>query len=168
MAPPRTRTELPPEGGGLTLAEGPLPSGTEEQPIPIPVPDFDLSAPNDFNLSDCAPEVPAAPIPDISSLDLDKAGATLDKSPAPEPLEIDTAALELDAPGSTLIEEPVIPPPAIDTGGMSLSAPREGSLEDYRTPVEAAPLPNIDHLELAETSKEEKPQGKASFVIAED
>lgn len=155
--------------GELSLAEGPPATEADKPTAPLPVPDFDLSAPNDFDLSDCAPEVLAAPLPDISRIDLDKPGSTLDESPAPVPLKIDTEALELDAPGTALIETPRVAPPAIDTGDMTLSAPREGSLESYQVPVAAEPLPDIDHLQLAETSEEEaKPRGKAKFAIAED
>lgn len=155
--------------GELSLAEGPPPSAAAKPAAPLPVPGFDLSAPNDFDLSDCAPEVVATPLPDISRMDLDKPGITLDETPAPASREIDTDALELDAPGATLVEAPRTAPAVIDTGDMTLSAPRQGSLESYQVTVAAEPLPNIDHLQLAETSGEEaKPKGKAKFVIAED
>ena len=163
-------TPVAAETGGLSLADGPLPLSETEQAPAIPIPEYDLSAPNDFNLSDCNPTVTPAPIPDTSGLDLDKPGVTLDEHPDPPPLEIDTEALTLDDADTPLAEEVEIQPPRIDTQSLTLSAPREGSLEAYQSPVEAAPLPNIDHLKLDETAKAggEKTAGKASFQIAED
>lgn len=156
-----------PDSSGLTLAEGPLP--VEEAAVSsVEAPDYGLSAPQDFNLSDCAPEVEAAPIPDISELDLDKPGANLDESSEPEPLEIDTTALELDEPGTVLIEEMPVDEPDINIDTLSMSEPKQGSLEDCQQPVETVPLPNIDHLKLDEAAREERPQGKAKFEIAED
>jgi hypothetical protein len=152
---------------GLSLADGPLPAPAEPQVNPVEVPDYGLSAPKDFNLSDCTPAVEAAPLPDISAMHLDKEGAVLDETPDPEPLEIDTEALMLDEPGATLIETEEVPPPAIDTDQLSMSEPREGSLEAYQKPVEAAPVPDIAHLKLEEAEAKEKPQGKAQFVIAD-
>lgn len=153
----------------LSLAEGPLPAVDEAlQAPPVTAPDYPLSAPRDFNLSDCVPQVEAAEIPDISGLALDKPGVTLDERADPEPLEIDTEALMLDDPGTPLIEETAVEPPQIDTDSLSVSPPREGSLEAYQQPVEPAPLPNIDHLGLEETSPREKAQGKAKFEIADD
>jgi hypothetical protein len=163
-----TNRPAQPRDAGLSLTDGPLP-GIAEPPVePIPVPDYDLSAPRDFTLSDCTPSVEPAPIPDTSSLDLDKAGAIIDESPTPEPLEIDTEALELDAPGSTLIELEEVPQAQIDTDQLTMSAPNEGSLEGYQKPVEPAPQPNIDHLQLDEAEEKPKAQGKARFVIADD
>lgn len=157
-----------PDASGLSLADGPLPAPAEAQADPVQVPDFGLSAPKDFNLSDCTPEVQAAPLPDISALHLDKAGEMLDETPDAEPLEIDTEALELDEPGATLIEPEEVTPPRIDTDQLSMSAPREGSLEAYQEPVEPAPVPDTTHLTLEEAERKEKPQGKAQFVIADD
>ncbi|MCU7798381.1 MAG: hypothetical protein KZQ75_14750 [Candidatus Thiodiazotropha sp. (ex Myrtea spinifera)] len=154
---------------GLTLAEGPLPPDSEAEEItPVPAPEYGLSAPQDFNLSDCTPQVEAVPIPDTSALDLDKPGATLDETIDPEPLEIDTEALTLDDPGTTLIEETPIEEPEINTDALSMSEPQSGSLEDCQVPVEPAPIPSIDHLQLDEAATEKKPQGKAKFEIAED
>ncbi|MCU7915863.1 MAG: hypothetical protein KZQ65_08175 [Candidatus Thiodiazotropha sp. (ex Gloverina cf. vestifex)] len=168
--PATDRTESAPStSSGLTLAEGPLPPDSEAEKItPVPVPDYDLSAPQDFNLSDCAPQVEPVPIPDTSAMDLDKPGAALDETPDPEPLEIDTEALTLDDPGTTLIEETPFETPEIDTDDLSMSEPQAGSLEDCQIPVEPAPLPNIDHLQLDEAATKKKPQGKAKFEIAED
>jgi hypothetical protein len=157
----------PPESG-LSLAEGPLPEAADTTAPPVAVPDYGLSAPKDFNLSDCAPPVQAASLPDISAMDLEKEGVTLDESPDPEPLEIDTEALMLDEPGTPLIETEEVPPPPLDTDQFSMSGPNEGSLEVYQKPVEPAPLPDIEHLKLEEADKKPKSQGKATFVIADD
>ncbi|MGD8909073.1 MAG: hypothetical protein PVI92_06960 [Chromatiales bacterium] len=163
-------TNRPAQSGdsGFSLADGPLPVSAERPAESIPVPDYGLSAPKDFSLSDCAAPVEPAPIPDISALGLDKAGAILDESPAPQPLEIDTETLELNAPGTTLIEQEEVRPAQIDTDQLSMSAANEGSLEEYQKPVEAAPLPNIDHLQLDEAKEKPKARDKASFVIADD
>lgn len=174
--PPRPAAEDLPskpvaaENGALTLADGPLPAAESDQAPAIPIPDFGLSAANDFNLSDCTPVVTPAPIPDISELDLDLPGVTLDEHPDPAPLEIDTEGLTLDDTDAPLADETQIQPPRIDTESLSLSAPREGSLEAYQLPVEPAPLPNIDHLKLDEAAadKGDKSPGKATFQIAED
>ncbi len=153
---------------GFSLADGPLPTPSDTPAANIPVPEFGLSAPKDFNLSDCTPPVEPAPLPDISAMDLDKEGVILDESPEPEPLEIDTEALMLDAPGTTLIETEEIPPPPIETDQLSMSEPNEGSLEGYAKPVEPLPLPDIEHLHLEEAEEKPKSQGKAQFVIADD
>jgi hypothetical protein len=175
QAAPATGPAATPRGesGGLSLADGPMeaPADADLKAPSILVPDYQLSSAEGFDLSDCAPVVEAAKIPDISSLDLDKPGITLDESPEPEVLEIDTSALELDKPGATLIEESAPEPPAIDIAGLSMTPANQGSLEDCRTPVEPAPIPNIDHLhiEQAESAASSKaPQGKAKFKIAEE
>ena len=153
---------------GLSLADGPLPAPAEPDADPVEAPDYELSPAKDFNLSDCAPEVEAVPLPDISTMHLDTEGKVLDETPDEEPLEIDTEALSLDEPGATLIESEEVPPADIDTDQLSMSEPREGSLEEFQKPVEPAPLPNTDHLKLEEGVAKEKPQGKAQFVIADD
>jgi hypothetical protein len=161
----------------LTLAEGPMePAADSSADIPpIAVPDYDLSSTQGFDLSDCTPPVEPAEIPDISSLDMEKPGSTLNESPEPEPLAIDTSALALDKPGVTLIEASPSVPPDIDTADLSMTPANQGSLEDCQTPVEAAPIPNIDHLKMvkpeqasSQDPEQKAPQGKATFKIAED
>ena len=161
-------TPNPVDTSTLTLADGPMNLPPQPPVEPVPVPDYDLSAAQDFNLSDCAPAVESAPLPDISALDLEKAGSIIDESRDPEPLEIDTDALSLDAPGVTLIEARETPSPSIDTEGLTLSGAREGSLEDCQKPIEPVPLPDIGHLHLEEGQEREKPEGKARFVVADD
>lgn len=125
-----------------------------------------LSAPNSYDLSDCAPRVTASELPDISGLNLDRPGVTLDTSPEPEPLVIDTDDWDLDRPGVTLDESAPPPEPAIDTSELTLDPANQGSLEAYQTPVTPVPLPNIDHLDFTET--EEKPRRKARFPVSEE
>ncbi|MEW8029700.1 MAG: hypothetical protein AB2792_03120 [Candidatus Thiodiazotropha sp.] len=160
-----SRTEV----SELTLADGPMepPADSNSNTTPIAVPDYELSSAQGFDLSDCAPTVEAMEIPDISSLDMDKPGITLDESPDPEPLEIDTSSLELDKPGVTLIEEPSPEPASIDTAALSMAPANQGTLEDCQTPVEPAPIPNIDHLNVVQP-EQKPPQGKAKFDIADD
>jgi hypothetical protein len=153
---------------GLSLADGPLPATEESSVEPIPVPDFGLSEAKEFTLSDCTAPVEPAPIPDISALDLDKAGTLIDETPPPEPLEFDTETLKLDDPGTTLIEQEEVAPVQIDTGQLTMSAADEGSLEGYQKPVEPAPLPNIDHLQLDEAKEKPKAQDKARFATTDD
>jgi hypothetical protein len=156
------------QGDDLSLAaQGPLELPEGESLPPIPVPDYDLSKAGGFDLSDCAPEISPQPLPDISNLDLNQPGTQLDDTPAPEPLSIDTSELDLDAPGVTLIASQPQPTPDINTDDLSLSPPNTGSLEDVVKPVEAAEIPNIDHLDLT-PEEAAKPKGKAQFKIAED
>jgi hypothetical protein len=153
--------------GALSLVDGPMEFVADTDTPSIAVPEYELSSAQGFDLSDCKPSIEPAKIPDISSLDMEKPGATLDESLDPDPLEIDTSALELDKPGTILIEESPPEAPDIDTANLSMTPANQGSLEDCQTPVEATPIPNIDHLNM---DKPEQPpsQGKATFKIAED
>jgi hypothetical protein len=148
---------------------------TDADTTPIAVPAYELSSAQGFDLSDCTPSVEPAEIPDISALDMEKAGSTLDESPQPQPLAVDTSSLELDMPGVTLIEESPPVPADIDTADLSMTPANQGSLEDCQTPVEPAPIPNIDHLKMdtpdqasSKEPEQKAPQGKATFKIAED
>lgn len=120
-----------------------------------------LSPPNSFDLSDCAVPVTPQEIPDISSLALDKPGGMLDESSPAEPLEIDTDELELDQPGVVLEQVTTQVPTEFDTSELELNPANQGSLEEYQQTAEPAPLPSINHLDLAEP--DEKPIGKAGF-----
>jgi hypothetical protein len=128
--------------------------------------DLSLSAPKGYDLSDCAPSVTPRELPEFSAMDLDKPGAILDTHPLPEPLRIDTDDWDLDRPGVTLDES--APPPAarIDTSELTLNPANQGSLEDCLKPLQAAPLPNIDHLTCVEPDP--VPQGKARFGLSKD
>jgi hypothetical protein len=137
------------------------PPGRPEQP-----PGLSLSAPNGYDLSDCAPSLAPGELPDISELNLDKPGVTLDTRPPPEPLEIDTDDWNLDRPGVTLDATEAPPRARIDTSALTLNAANQGSLEDCREPVKPVPLPNIDHLACVDTDTE--PRGKARFRLSED
>jgi hypothetical protein len=167
--------DTPQPSNELTLANGPMELAGDADTSPIAVPEYELSSSQGFDLSDCTPSVDPAQIPDISSLDMEKPGSTLDETPEPEPLTIDTSALELDKPGVTLIDTSPAKAPDIDTADLSLAPANQGSLEDYQRPVEPAPLPDIDHLQVvkpepasSQGSEPEPPRGKAQFKIAED
>ncbi|MCU7876071.1 MAG: hypothetical protein KZQ84_04580 [Candidatus Thiodiazotropha sp. (ex Lucinoma borealis)] len=157
-----------PSNTEMTLADGPMEPESNPDVVSISVPDYALSSPQGFDLTDCAPEVEAVEIPDISSLDLDKSGSDIDRSPDPEPLEIDTSALALDAPGTTLLEQSPSEPPIIDTAALSLSPANQGSLEDCQTPVEPVPIPNLDHLKIDQPDEKDEIKGKAQFKLSED
>jgi hypothetical protein len=150
----------------LTLVDGPMQPPPEPPQREINVPDFQLSA-EGFDLSDCTPKVTPQTIPDISALDLTKAGSQLDDTAEPEPLKIDTTALDFDTSGDNLEEQTPPKPPAINTDDLSLSPANQGSLEDSQPPQEAAPLPNLDHLKIVE-SEEKKTEGKAKFKLSDD
>jgi hypothetical protein len=161
----------------MTFADGPMEPAEDPNAhnAPVAVPHYELSSVEGFDLSDCAPSVEPAKIPDISSMDMEKPGITLDETPEPEPLTIDTSTLELDKPGVTLIEAAPVQTPDIDTAELSMTPANQGTLEDCQTPVEPAPIPNIDHLKVvkpepapSQDSEHEPPRGKAQFKIAED
>jgi hypothetical protein len=165
------QVESSPDKTHLDLAEQtPLESSAALSVPKIPIPNYGLSDAKEFDLSDCNPEVTPQAIPDISALELNKPGITLDNSLEPEPLEIDTTELSLDAPGVTLINEPATQAPKINTEDLTLNPANEGSLEAYQTPVEAVPLPNIDHLKIAAAAaaNEDKSEGKAKFTLPDD
>ncbi len=151
----------PAETPSVTPSPAPEPTAKTDDPQGL-----SLSAPNSYDLSDCTPPVAAEELPDVSGLNLDQPGIILDTSPEPEPLVIDTDDWDLDRPG--VILDATAPPPeaAIDTSELTLDPANQGSLEAYQTPVTPAPLPNIDHLQFAET--EEQPHGKARFPVSED
>jgi hypothetical protein len=143
----------------------PPPSPAPARPTETPQ-GLSLSAPNSYDLSDCTPLVTPRKLPDISSLDLDKPGVTLDTHPAPEPLVIDTGDWDLDRPGVTLDETKPVPEPRIDTSTLTLNPANQGSLEDCQKPVQPAPVPNIDHLSFVDA--EDEPRSKARFSALED
>lgn len=114
---------------------------------------FTLSPPKDFDLSDCTVTQPASELPDISDMQLDIPGITLDETKPPAPLEIDTTALQLDKPGMILDETNPPPVADIDTSSLTLNPPNQGSLEEYHQDPTPAPVPSIDHLNLAGPDK---------------
>ncbi|MCB1868857.1 MAG: hypothetical protein KDI43_10085 [Gammaproteobacteria bacterium] len=84
-----------------------------------------LLPPNTGNLIDCAIAVTPAPLPDIENIHLAPAGVVIDES-APTPKR------------------------AIHTEGLTLAPPNSGSLEDCKPVVQARPIPDITHIQLAE------------------
>ncbi|MCU7906742.1 MAG: hypothetical protein KZQ76_13035 [Candidatus Thiodiazotropha sp. (ex Epidulcina cf. delphinae)] len=169
---PRPATPSSPAGSGsstqeMTLAEGPMEPPPDEDAIPVAAPDYPLSSPQGFDLSDCAPEVEATELPDISALNLDRPGIGINEPPDPEPPEIDTSALALDTTGAIPAEQAPAEPPDIDTTALSASPANQGSLEDCRVTVEPAPMPNIDHLKIEQPERAEI-KGKAQSTISQD
>lgn len=107
-----------------------------------------LSQPKAYDLSDCAPNVDPLPIPDISGIKLDQAGATLDEHSAVEPPDIETEHLQLDLPGEILSDVKPADTPDINTDHLTLNPPRQGSLESFAVEPEPAKIPNSMQLEL--------------------
>lgn len=91
-----------------------------------------LLPPNTGNLIDCAVPVTPLPLPDITSIALAPAGVVLDESDLP-------------------------PARTIDTRGLTLAEPNTGSLEDCQPIVEARPIPDIGHIELAQDEPANSP-----------
>ncbi|MEW8508641.1 MAG: hypothetical protein AB2598_18270 [Candidatus Thiodiazotropha sp.] len=163
-SPPRQEAEE------LGFADGPMePATSGDEVTPIAVPDYELSSAQGFDLSDCTPKIEAAEIPDISAMQMERPGSTLDETPEPELLEIDTSALMLDSPGVTLIEDTPAQPPDIDTSALDVLPANQGTLEDCQKPVDAAPIPNIDHLKIDQQAQDsDQDKGKAKFKIADE
>lgn len=90
---------------------------------PTPAAGLELLPPRTGSLEDCAPVIEPREIPDISWMELDLPGSTLDETPAP-------------------------PPAHIDTGGLSMSDPAGFSLEDCADPKPARPAPDTSYLSL--------------------
>lgn len=84
-----------------------------------------LLPPNTGNLIDCAIAASPYPLPDITDIALAPAGVVIDESD---------------------------PPPAqrINTEGLTLIEPNTGSLEDCKPVIEARPIPDITHINLAQ------------------
>ena len=91
----------------------------------LPSDDLTLLPARTGSLLDCAIEIPAQPLPDIS-------------------------ALSLAAQDRNLDESEQAPPPAIDISALSLTPANSGTLEDCVSPAEPAPLPDISNLKLEE------------------
>ncbi len=105
--------------------ESPTQTTAPEPDSPPPAGDPELLPPRTGDLSDCLPPVEPAPLPDISGITLAAEGTTIDESPPPPPLRVDTS-------------------------GLTLAPAASGSLEDCQRPAEAAPLPDISDLKLAD------------------
>lgn len=102
----------------------PAPEAQATAPVETGDGGWTLAAPRTGSLADYARPVEAAPLPDISRLDLAPAGSTA-------------------ADAST-------PPPAIDTSHLSVAAPNTGSLADCRQDKPARPIGDISHLRLSD------------------
>lgn len=98
----------------------PAPAATAEDSSAEP----ELLPPNTGSLEDCAPEVTAAEIPDISYMDLGSPDRPIDETPAAPPADIDTSRLTAEPPNSgdlsdCVQEKPARPIP--DISGITLS-----------------------------------------------
>ena len=98
-------------------------SGTTAASAPSGASEPRLLPPNTGTLADCAPRIEAAPIPDISGIDLSPPGSTIDTS------------------------EPA-PPASIATADFTLGEPNSGTLEDCQPEVTPTPIPDISHLKI--------------------
>lgn len=90
-----------------------------------------LLPPHTGSLIDCAIEVEAAPMPDISNINLAATGTDIDETSPPPPANIDTSKLELNPANS-------------------------GSLEDCQIAKTPFPTHNIDHMKLNDGGKSGK------------
>lgn len=113
------------------VPEGSAPPTPTRDPDRTPAPPrgLQLLPPRTGSLEDCAPTIEPRRIPDISWMELDLPGATLDETPEP-------------------------PVAHIDTTQLSMSGPNGFSLEDCVHPRPAAPVPDISYLSL-EDGKED-------------
>jgi hypothetical protein len=93
------------------------PAGITDEPELLPA--------NTGSLEDCAPEVPAVEIPDISHMALGSAGQPLDDSPPP-------------------------PPADIATDHLSAGPANTGDLSDCVQEKPPRPIPDISKLELSD------------------
>lgn len=109
-----------------------------------------LLPPRSGSLAEFAQDVEAAPIPDLSHLDVEAVGVDLDPEfQPPPPLELDLSGLDLEPPGADLNPDYQPPPPVqVDTGALSAAPANTGSLEDCAQPEPPAPLPDTSGLRL--------------------
>ncbi len=110
---------------------------------------FDLGEANTGSLEEFAETVVPAPIPDISSLDVDESDAPLDNTPQPEKLDIDTSSMAIDAFSGDLDDTPPPPPANIDTSNLTASEANTGSLEEFDSRPRPVPVPDTSKLDLA-------------------
>lgn len=110
---------------------------------------FDLGEANTGSLEEFAETVIPAPIPDISSLDVEQTDAPLDTTPEPEPLDVDTGDMAIDSFSGDLDQTPPAPPANIDTSNLTASEANTGSLEEFDSRPEPKPIPDTSKLDLA-------------------
>ncbi|MGD2119750.1 MAG: hypothetical protein PVG66_15435 [Chromatiales bacterium] len=92
----------------------------------------------------------AAGIPDVAPAK-PAATPTAASATASKPAASDTDA-ELAMPGAIMDDTPRPPPAQIDTGSLSMGEANQGSLEEFATPVEPAPLPDISALDISSST----------------
>jgi hypothetical protein len=125
----------------------------DETPEPPPVDyntdQFGLGEANSGSLEEFAETVIPAPVPDISSLDIEETDAPLDNSPQPQPLDVDTGSMAIDAFSGDLDQTPPPPPANIDTSNLTVAEANTGSLEEFDSRPKAVPVPDTSKLDLA-------------------
>lgn len=120
----------------------------EVPPAQINTDGFDLGPANQGSLEEFAQPVEPAAIPDISNLDVSNTDEPLDKTPEPPPLEVDISDMQIDTFAGPLDDSPPLPPADIDISELSASEPNTGSLEEFDSRPEPAPLPDISKLKM--------------------
>ena len=131
-----------------------IPGSMIDDAIPPPPVNIDTShlSASDANfgsLEEYAEIVAPAPVPDISSLDLDNSAGPLDNTPEPPPLDVDTGSMAIDAFSGNLDDTPPPPPANIDTSSLTASEANTGSLEEFKTRPDPEPIPDTSKLDLA-------------------
>ena len=109
---------------------------------------FELGPANQGSLEEFAETVIAAPIPDISTLDVSTSDEPLDSTAPPAPLEVDTGNMQIDTFAEALDETPPPAPANIDTSALTASEPNTGSLEEFDSRPEPVPIPDTSKLEM--------------------
>ena len=150
-APPQVAAAAAPGSIDASLATpGSIIDDTPEPPpASFDTDQFDLGEANSGSLEEFAETVIPAPIPDISSLDVEQSDAPLDNTPEPEPLDVDTSNMAIDAFSGDL-DQTLPPPPAnIDTSNLTASEANSGSLEEFDSRPDPKPIPDTSKLDLA-------------------
>ena len=151
--PPKPIQEQPQSPASLNAGLAMTGAFIDDTPPPPPanISTDGLSAaePNSGSLEEFAEMVVAAPLPDISQLDIEQTDAPLDSSPLPEALEIDLGDMAIDVFSGDLDQTPPPAPANISTDSLSVSAPNSGSLEEFDSRPEPVPVPDTSKLDLA-------------------
>lgn len=114
-----------------------------EKPAEIHTGNMTLSPANSGSLEDCAPKVDTAPVPDISTMSMAAPGATVDDTPQPEPIPLETGDLSMvDGKDWTLedCQPAALPKVMPDLDSLALA----GKDDESHIPPEPPPLPMPD------------------------
>lgn len=139
---------------GAVVDVRPAGAPTDQQAAAPPPParnEPELLPANSGTLEDCAPDVAAAPIPDISHLGLGDPGSLEGYAPdvAAAPLP-DISNLDLGNSEQPLDDTPPAPPADIATGHLSAQPANSGDLSDCVQQKPHRPIPDISDLDLAD------------------